>query len=101
MHPIATNPVTLGTGYHETLQQIIVELMKSCTLYLLSIAQLQIYVTEYPYYHVVQEGDGNISICFQTNRVVTEPLHVYVETTYMNTTGSTQAIGKTNMILYM
>ena len=70
-----------------------------CILYLLSIAQLKIvlYVAEYPYYRIVQEGDGNIQVCLQTNRVVTEPLHVHVETTYMNSTGSTPAIGKTNM----
>ena len=66
-------------------------------LYLLSIAQLKIilYVAEYPYYRIVQEGDGNIQVCLETNRVVTEPLHIHVETTYMNTTGSTPAIGIT------
>ena len=64
-------------------------------LYLLSIGQLKIDVAEYPHYRVVQEDDGNISVCFQTNRVVTEPLHVHVETTYsVNTTGNAQAIGK-------
>ena len=67
---------------------------------MLYLAQLQIYVAEYPHYRIVQEGDGNISVCFQTNRIVTEPLHVYVETTYMNTTGNIPAIGKTIMILY-
>ena len=79
------------------------KLMKSCMLYLLSItAQLKIYVAEYPYYYrTVQEIDGNISVCLQTNRVVTESLHVHVETTYMNTAGNTSAIGKTNIILYM
>ena len=35
----------------------------------------------------VQEADGNIQVCLQTNRVVTEPLHVHVETTHTNTTG--------------
>ena len=63
-------------------------------LYLLPIAQLQIYVSGYPYYRIVQEGDGNISVCFQTNRIVTEPLHVYVETAYMNIAGNAPAIGK-------
>ena len=67
--------------------------------YLLSIAQLQIYVAEYPY-RLVLEDDGNISVCFQTNRVVTEPLHVDIEATYMNTASNTPAIGMTN-ILYM
>ena len=66
------------------------EVIKSCMLYL---AQLQIDVAEYPYYRIVQEGDGNIQVCLQTNRIVTEPLHVFVETTYMNTTGNAPAIG--------
>ena len=68
-----------------------------CCIYILSIAQLQIYVAEYPYYRIVQEGDGNIRVCFQTNRIVTEPLHVHVETAYINTAGNAPAIGKTNM----
>ena len=33
--------------------------------------------------------------------MVTEPLHVYVETTYINTTGNTPAIGKAIIILYV
>ena len=43
---------------------------------------------KYGYYLTVQEADGNIQICLQTNRVVTEPLHVHVETTHTNTTGN-------------
>ena len=42
----------------------------------------------YGYYLTVQEADGNIQVCLQTNRVVTEPLHVHVETTHTNTTGN-------------
>ena len=49
---------------------------------------------KYGYYLTVQEGDGNIQVCLQTNRVVTEPLHVHVETTHTNTTGHMPAIGK-------
>ena len=67
----------------------------------ISIAQLRIYVAEYPYYCTVQEGDGHIQVCLQTSRIVTEPLQVHVETTYMNTTGNATAIGKTKMILYV
>ena len=70
-----------------------------CIFYLLSIAQLKIFVSGYPYYRIVQEGDGNIQVCFQTNRIVTEPLYVHVETTFMDIAGNTSAIGKTNMIL--
>ena len=66
-------------------------------LHLLSIAQLQIDVAEYSHYRIVQEGDGNIQVCFQTNRIVTEPLYVHVETAYINTAGNAPAIGKTNM----
>ena len=43
---------------------------------------------KYGYYLTVQESDGNIQVCLQTNRVVTEPLHVHVETTHTNTTGN-------------
>ena len=43
---------------------------------------------KYGYYLTVQEADGNIQVCLQTNRVVTEPLHVHVETTPTNTTGN-------------
>ena len=43
---------------------------------------------KYGYYLTVQEADGNIQVCLQTNRVVTEPLHVHVETTHTNTTGN-------------
>ena len=74
-----------------------------CMLYLLlSIAQLQIDVAEYPYYRIVQEVDGNIRVCFQTNRIVTEPraLYVHIETTSMNIAGNTSAIGKTAMNMY-
>ena len=46
------------------------------------------YDPEYGYYLTVQEADGNIQVCLQTNRVVTEPLHVHVETTHTNTTGN-------------
>ena len=49
---------------------------------------------KYGYYLTVQEADGNIRACLQINRVVTEPLHVHVETTHTNTTGHMQAIGK-------
>ena len=42
---------------------------------------------KYGYYLTVQEADGNMQVCLQTNRVVTEPLHVHVETTHTNTTG--------------
>ena len=54
----------------------------------------QVFVTQtshdpkYGYYLTVQEADGNIQVCLQTNRVVTEPLHVHVETTHTNTTGN-------------
>ena len=40
---------------------------------------------KYGYYLTVQEADGSMQVCLQTNRVVTEPLHVHVET---NTTGN-------------
>ena len=43
---------------------------------------------KYGYYLIVQEADGNIQVCLQTNRVVTEPLHVHVETTHTNTAGN-------------
>ena len=43
---------------------------------------------KYGYYLTVQEADGNMRVCLQTNRVVTEPLHVHVETTHTNTTGN-------------
>ena len=43
---------------------------------------------KYGYYLTVHEADGNIQVCLQTNRVVTEPLHVHVETTHTNTTGN-------------
>ena len=66
-------------------------------LYLLSIAQLQMDVSGYPHYRIVQEGDGNIQVCFQTNRIVTEPLYVHIESTSMNIAGNTSAIGKTAM----
>ena len=46
------------------------------------------YDPKYGYYLTVQEADGNIQVCLQTNRVVTEPLHVHVETTHTNTTGN-------------
>ena len=52
---------------------------------------------KYGYYLTVQEADGNMRVCLQTNRVVTEPLHVHVETTHTNTTGNMShmpAIGK-------
>ena len=52
---------------------------------------------KYGYYLTVQEADGNIQICLQTNRVVTEPLHVHVETTHTDTIGYTShvpAIGR-------
>ena len=35
-----------------------------------------------------QEADGDMRVCLQTNRVVTEPLHVHVETTDTNITGN-------------
>ena len=43
---------------------------------------------KYGYYLTVQEADGNMRVCLQTNRVVTEPLHVHMETTHTNTTGN-------------
>ena len=51
---------------------------------------------KYGYYLTVKEADGNMRVCLQTNRVVTEPLHVYVETTHTNITqsGHMPAIGK-------
>ena len=52
---------------------------------------------KYGYYLTIQEADGHIQVCLQTNRVVTEPLHVHVETTHTNTTGNIShmpAIGK-------
>ena len=57
---------------------------------------------KYGYYLTVQEADGNIQVCLQTNRVVTEPLHVHVETTHTNTTGNTHmvAIGRGMCILF-
>ena len=57
---------------------------------------------KYGYYLTVQEADGNIQVCLQTNRVVTEPLHVHVETTHKNTTGNTHmvAIGRGMCILF-
>ena len=44
--------------------------------------------TSFRHHLTVQEADGNIQVCLQTNRVVTEPLHVHVETTHTNTTGN-------------
>ena len=58
---------------------------------------------KYGYYLTVQEADGNIRVCLQTNRVVTEPLHVHVETTHTNTTGNIShmpAIGRHILILH-
>ena len=52
------------------------------------------YDPKYGYYLTVQEADGNIQVCLQTNRVVTEPLHVHVETTHTNISGRMPAIGK-------
>ena len=52
---------------------------------------------KYGYYLTVQEANRNIQVCLQTNRVVTEHLHVHVETTHANTTGNIShlpAIGK-------
>ena len=57
---------------------------------------------KYGYYLTVQEADGSRKVCLQTNRVVTEPLHVHVETTYTNTTGNMShmpAIGKCSVTL--
>ena len=61
---------------------------------------------KYGYYLTVQEADGNIRVCLQTNRVVTEPLYVHVETTHTNTTGNIShmpAIGKahTYFVFYL
>ena len=53
---------------------------------------------KYGYYLTVQEAGGNMQVCLQTNRVVTEPLHVHVETTHTNTTGNISAIG--NAVIY-
>ena len=47
----------------------------------------------YPYPRGVQEG-GNIQVCLKTNRVVVT-VHIHVETSHA--TGSTPAIGKTDM----
>ena len=55
------------------------------------------YDPKYGYYLTVQEADGSIQVCLQTDRVVTEPLHVHVETTHTNTTGNVSymaAIGR-------
>ena len=62
------------------------------------------YDPKYGYYLTVQEADGNIRVCLQTNRVVTEPLHVHVETTHTNTTGNIShvpAIGRGMYIAYL
>ena len=44
----------------------------------------------------VQEGD-NVEICLQTNWVVTESVHIHVETTH-TTENTHAAIGKTNIL---
>ena len=61
--------------------------------------KIQVFVSQtshhpkYGYYLTVQEADENIPVCLQTNRVVTEPLHVHVETTHTNTTGNMSCMG--------
>ena len=67
----------------------------SCHYALVNCApKIQVFVAQtshdpkYGYYLTVQEADGNIQVCLQTNRVVTEPLHVHVVTTHTNTTGN-------------
>ena len=54
---------------------------------------LQVSVIQYPAPSWLQEG-GNKRICLRINRIVTESVHIHVET--IHTTGSTQnALGKT------
>ena len=58
---------------------------------------------KYGYYLTVQESEKSMKVCLQTNRVVTEPLHVHVKTTHTNTTGSIShmpAIGKLVHIIW-
>ena len=65
-----------------------------CILFLVP---LQIYMsgTVYYYYYPpnVKEGDGRMQVCLQI-WVVTESLHILVETTHTNTADTTPAIGK-------
>ena len=78
-------PDTFGT---DTYTCIIITTTKAC---IFCLDPLKIYVVRYP--SGVKEGD-NIQICLQTNwEVVTESVHIYVETTH--TSGYTPAIGKT------
>ena len=54
---------------------------------------LQVSVYQYPTASSLHEG-GNKQICLRINRIVTESVHIHVET--IHTTGSTpNALGKT------
>ena len=48
---------------------------------------------KYGYYLTVQEADGNIQVCLQTNRVVREALYIHVETTHTNSSDYPPAAG--------
>ena len=66
-------------------------------IYIVFLVPLQIYIngTVYYYYYPlnVMEGDGRMQVCLQI-WVVTESLHILVETTHTNTADTTPAIGK-------
>ena len=89
---IPNNPDTLGKGY-TTMPTYHCNI--SCILFPVP---LQIYMymsgTVFHYYPLdVREGDGRMQVCLQT-RVVTEYLHILVETTHTSTADTTPAIGK-------
>ena len=53
------------------------------------------YDPKYGHYLTVNESDGNMRVCLQINGIIREPLYVHVETTHMNSSGYTTAIGNT------
>ena len=48
---------------------------------------------KYGYYLTVQESDGNIRVCLQTNGIVREALYIHVETTHTNSSDYPPAAG--------
>ena len=113
MYGVINNPMGSGSmayeceGHETRLLDCMIPLASpatSCHYALVNCApKTQVFVAQtshdpkYGYYLTVQEADGNMQVCLQTNRVVTEPLHVHVETTHTNTTGYTShmpAIGR-------
>lgn len=47
------------------------------------------------YYLTVNESDGNITVCVQTDGIVRELLYIHVETTHTNSSDYPPAIGNT------